>query len=128
MNEHILVGNLGKDPEVRFTQSGAAVTSLNVGCNRTYYNQQTGERQQLTDWVKVVAFGTLAESAGDGLQKGDKVIVVGRQNTRSYDDKNGEKRYVTETVATHIGVSLAAYKPKKSVSDMGTEVDEEIPF
>lgn len=128
MNEHILVGNLGKDPEVRFTQSGAAVTSLNVGCNRTYYNQQTGERQQLTDWVKVVAFGTLAESAGDGLQKGDKVIVVGRQNTRSYDDKNGEKRYVTETVATHIGVLLTAHKSKKSVSDMGTEVDEEIPF
>lgn len=128
MNEHILVGNLEKDPEVRFTQSGAAVTSLNVGCNRTYYNQQTGERQQLTDWVKVVAFGTLAESAGDGLQKGDKVIVVGRQNTRSYDDKNGKKRYVTETVATHIGVLLTAHKSKKSVSDMGTEVDEEIPF
>lgn len=128
MNEHILVGNLGKDPEVRFTQSGMAITSLNVGCNRPYYNQKTGEKEQLTDWVRVVAFGTLAESAGEGLQKGDKVIVVGRQNTRSYDDKDGEKRYVTETVATHIGVLLTAHKSKKSASDMGTEVDEEIPF
>lgn len=134
MNEHILIGNLGKDPEVRFTQSGMAITSLNVGCNRPYYNQKTGEKEQLTDWVRVVAFGTLAESAGEGLQKGDKIIVVGRQSTRSYDDKNGEKRYITETVATHIGSLLAAYKPKNDTKNnagfdgLGSETDEEIPF
>lgn len=88
----------------------------------------------MTDWVRVVAFGVLAESAGDKLLKGDKVIVTGRVTTRSYDDKNGEKRYSTETVANHIGKLLAEYKPKNDIKEnagfdgMGTEVDEEIPF
>ena len=134
MNEHIIIGYLGKDPEVRFTQSGKAVTTLSVGCTRSYIDGN-GERQQLTDWVRVVAFGVLAESAGDKLLKGDKVIVTGRVTTRSYDDKNGEKRHVTETVATHIGKLLAEYKPKNDTKDnagfdsMGSEVtSEELPF
>ena len=133
MNEHVLVGNLGKGPEVRFTQSGKAVTTLSVGCDRSYVDKN-GEQQQLTDWVRVVAFGVLAESAGDKLLKGDKVIVTGRVTTRSYDDKNGEKRYITETVANHIGKLLAERKPKNDTKDgtgfdrMGSEVNEEIPF
>lgn len=133
MNEHIIIGNLGKDPEVRFTQNGKAVTTLSVGCNRSYVDKN-GEQQQLTDWVRVVAFGVLAESAGDKLLKGDTVIVTGRVATRSYDDKNGEKRYITETVANHIGKLLAEHKPKNGTKDgagfdgMGSEADEEIPF
>nr|DAS14520.1 MAG TPA: Single strand binding protein [Caudoviricetes sp.] len=133
MNEHIIIGNLGKDPEVRFTQSGKAVTTLSVGCNRSYVDKNK-EQQQMTDWVRVVAFGALAESAGDKLLKGDKVVVAGRVTTRSYNDKNGEKRYITETVATHIGKLLAEYKPKNNTKDdtgfdsMGSEADEEIPF
>lgn len=134
MNEHIIIGYLGKDPEVRFTQSGKAVTTLSVSCNRSYVDGN-GERQQLTDWVRVVAFGVLAESAGDKLLKGDKVVVTGRVTTRSYDDKNGEKRYITETVANHIGTLLAEYKKKDDTKDnagfdsMGSEVtSEELPF
>lgn len=134
MNEHIIIGNLGKDPEVRFAQSGKAVTTFSVGCNRLYVDKNK-EQQQMTDWVRVVAFGVLAESAGDKLQKGDTVIVTGRVATRSYDDKNGEKRYITETVANHIGKLLAERKPKNDTKDgtgfdgMGSEVtSDELPF
>lgn len=96
MNKVWITGNLGADPELRYTQSGTAVVNLNLAVRRDFKNQQ-GERE--TDWVSVVAWKGLAETMANHLKKGSKIGVTGRIQVRSYDDKEGNKRKAFEIVA-----------------------------
>jgi single-strand DNA-binding protein len=98
VNKVILVGNLGKDPELRYTPSGAAVTTFSLATSERY-KDKSGEMQEKTEWHNVVAWRQLAEICGKYLHKGKQIYIEGRIQTRSYDDKDGNKRYITEIVA-----------------------------
>lgn len=95
VNKVLLIGNLGRDPEVRYTQGGTAVANLNLATTDSWKDAQ-GQRQEKTEWHKVVAWDKLAEIAKEYLTKGDKVYIEGKLQTRSWDDKSGNKRYTTE--------------------------------
>lgn len=99
VNKAIIVGNLGRDPEMRTTQSGSQVANFSVATSRQY-NDRDGQRQEETEWHRVVAFGKLADICGQYLHKGKQVYIEGRLQTRSWEDKeSGQKRYSTEIVA-----------------------------
>ncbi|WP_119289950.1 single-stranded DNA-binding protein [Azohydromonas sediminis] len=99
VNKVILIGNLGKDPEVRYTPSGAAVCNLRLATTRNWKNRDTGERQEETEWHSVVLYDRQAEIAGEYLRKGRPVYIEGRLKTRKWQDKDGNDRYTTEIVA-----------------------------
>ncbi|MBB3191706.1 single-stranded DNA-binding protein [Halomonas cerina] len=99
VNKVILIGNLGQDPEVRFTPSGTAVANLNLATTDTWTDRQSGQRQERTEWHRVVMFNKLAEIAQQYLKKGSKLYVEGRLQTRKWQDQNGQDRYSTEIVA-----------------------------
>jgi single-strand DNA-binding protein len=101
VNKVILVGNLGKDPEVRFTPSGRAVAKFPVATTESWMDQENS-RQERTEWHNIVVWGKQAESCGQYLAKGRQVFVEGSIRSRSYDDKEGNKRYITEIVAQRI--------------------------
>lgn len=98
VNKVILVGNLGKDPEVRYTPSGAAVASFSLATTERYKDKD-GKAQEKTEWHNIIAWRQLAEICGKYLHKGKQVYIEGKIQTRSYDDRDGNKRYVTEIVA-----------------------------
>jgi len=98
INKQILVGNLGGDPESRFTPSGTQVTSFRVATGEAWTDKNTGERKERTDWHNVVTFGRLAEIAGKYLEKGAQVYIEGKTRNESYD-KDGETRYITRVYA-----------------------------
>lgn len=98
VNKVIILGNLGADPEVRYTPSGAAVCTLSVATSRNWKDKQSGERQEETEWHRVVMYDKLAEVAGEYLRKGRPVYVEGRLKTRKWQDKEGIDRYTTEIV------------------------------
>ncbi len=98
LNKVMLIGNLGRDPELRYTTSGVAVTTFTIATNESWKDQD-GNLQERTEWHNIVAWRKLAEICGEWLKKGKKVYIEGRLQTRSYDDKNGVKKYVTEIVA-----------------------------
>nr|WP_290699700.1 single-stranded DNA-binding protein [Halomonas sp. UBA3074] len=99
INKVILIGNLGQDPEVRFTPSGTAVANLNLATTDTWMDRQSGQRQERTEWHRVVMFNKTAEIAQQYLKKGSKVYIEGRLQTRKWQDQNGQDRYSTEIVA-----------------------------
>lgn len=99
VNKAILIGRLGKDPEVRYTQDGAAVTNFTMATDETY-KDKSGEKVQKTEWHRIVAFGKLAEICGNYLVKGKLVFIEGRIQTRSWEDKEGVKRNTTEIIAS----------------------------
>jgi single-strand DNA-binding protein len=99
LNKVMLIGNLGKDPELRYTTSGVAVATFSLATNESWKDQD-GNLQERTEWHNIVAWKKLAEICGEWLKKGKKVYIEGRIQTRSYDDKNtGAKKYITEIVA-----------------------------
>jgi len=98
VNKVILVGNLGKDPETRYTADGAAITNITLATSRRY-KDSSGQQQEETEWHRVAFFGRLAEIAGEYLKKGRSVYVEGRLRTRKWQDKEGQDRYTTEVVA-----------------------------
>jgi single-strand DNA-binding protein len=98
LNKCMIIGNLGRDPEMRYTPSGQAVTQFTVAVNRNYKGAN-GEWQEETEWFRVVAWGPLAERTAGYLRKGRKVYVEGRLQTRQWEDREGQKRYTTELVA-----------------------------
>jgi len=102
INKVILIGNLGKDPEVRYMPSGSAVTNVTVATSESWKDKQSGEKQERTEWHNVVFFNRLAEIAGEYLKKGSKVYVEGSLRTRKWQDKNGQDRYTTEIVANEM--------------------------
>ncbi len=102
VNKVILVGNLGKDPEVRYTPSGSAVANITVATADQWKDKQTGEMQDRTEWHRIVFFNRLAEIAGEYLKKGSQVYLEGRLQTRKWQDQNGQDRYTTEIVANEM--------------------------
>ena len=99
VNKVILIGNLGRDPEVRYTPSGAAVCNISLATTRNWKSREGGERQEETEWHRVVFYDRLAEIAGEYLKKGRPVYVEGRLKTRKWQDKEGRDQYTTEIIA-----------------------------
>ena len=98
LNKATIIGNLGGDPEVRYTQGGSAVANFTVATSERWKDKD-GQQQEQTEWHRIVAFARLGEICGEYLSKGSKVYIEGRIQTRSWDDKDGNKRYTTEIVA-----------------------------
>jgi len=98
VNKVIIVGNLGKDPEVRFMPNGGAVANITVATSDTWKDKQTGEQKEKTEWHRVVMFGKLAEIAGEYLKKGSKVYLEGSLQTRKWTNQQGQDQYTTEIV------------------------------
>ena len=102
VNKVILVGNLGKDPEMKYTASGAAVCNITVATSESWNDKQTGEKVEKTEWHRVVSFQRLAEIMGEWLRKGSQVYIEGKLQTRKWQDQNGQDRYTTEIVANQM--------------------------
>lgn len=130
MNSVQVIGNLVRDPDVRFTKTGKTVTSMTVAVSRDYHAEG---KEPLTDFIPVVIWGSLAEACGDNLHKGNRVYVHGRLQVRSYE-KDGIKRYVTEIVADFVSSSITngskpALQPESKPAvwdDMGKEVSKDL--
>ncbi len=102
INKVIIVGNLGQDPEVRYTTGGAAVTNISVATSEQWKDKNTGEDVVKTEWHRIVFFGRLAEIAGEYLKRGSKVYIEGKLQTRKWQDQNNQDRYTTEIVANEM--------------------------
>lgn len=115
INKVILVGNVGVDPDVRYLPNGNAVTTLSLATSETWKDKQTGDKQERTEWHRVVCFNRLGEIAGEYVRKGSKLYVEGSLRTRKWQDPQGQDRYTTEIVASDIqmldskGPSAAAF-------------------
>jgi single-strand DNA-binding protein len=142
INKVILVGNLGKDPEMRYTAEGLAVANFNIATSDAWKDKNTGEKKERTEWHRIVAFGKLGEICGEYLSKGRQVYVEGRLQTRSWE-KDGVTRYTTEIVASDIqflgtregGNSFKGNQGQQQRSGPGPSgpsnmepVDDDIPF
>lgn len=99
INKVILIGNLGRDPEVRYTPNGAAICNVTIATSRNWKDKTSGERMEETEWHRVVFYDRLAEIAGEYLKKGRSVYVEGRLKTRKWQDKDGVEKYTTEIIA-----------------------------
>ena len=123
VNKHILLGNLGADPETRYTPSNTPVTRIRLATSKNWKDRNTGERKEKTTWHNVVFFGRLAEVAGEYLKKGDTVYIEGESETRSWEDDNGNKRYMTETIANEMkmGGSAGGNKSRQGNSHEGRQ-------
>ncbi len=144
INKVILIGHLGRDPEVRYMPSGGAVANVNLATTENWRDKQTGERQERTEWHRVVFFGRLAEIAGEYLKKGSQVYVEGRLQTRKWQGQDGQDRYTTEIVANEMqmlggrggGAPAEARAPATAEAQAPTsggggnfdEFDDDIPF
>ncbi len=136
VNKAILIGRLGKDPEVRYTPDGLMITNFNLATDESR-KDKNGERVQKTEWHRVVTFGKLAEICGKYLVKGKLIFIEGRIQTRAWDDKDGNKRYTTEIVASDMrmleakggarGDDSAAYEPPSAFPD-GDTMPDDVPF
>ena len=102
INKVILVGNLGNDPDVRYMPNGEAVANVSVATTESWKDKQTGEKQERTEWHRVVMFRRLGEIAGEYLKKGSQVYIEGKLQTRKWQDKNGNDRYTTEIIANEM--------------------------
>jgi len=131
----MLIGHTGRPAEVRYTQSGAPVANFSLATNE-YWMSKTGERQEQTEWHKIVAWGKLAEFCQEYVQKGTYLYVEGKLQTRSYDDRDGVKRYVTEIRAMEIGLlerkpgleSAGGEPPIDSLPPESGGGEDEVPF
>ena len=135
LNKVMLIGNLGKDPEMRYTANGKAVTTFSLACSRTY-SATDGERREETDWFDIVAWDKTAELCSQFLQKGRQAYVEGRLHTRSWEGQDGQKRYRTEVIAQNVlflgspgGGGGAARADRFDDAGAGPPVDpDDLPF
>jgi single-strand DNA-binding protein len=127
VNKVILVGNLGADPDLRHTPSGTAVSNLRLATTEVFSNRE-GEKNKRTEWHRIVAFGRLAEICNQYLKKGRQIYIEGRLQTREWEDKNGDKRYTTEIVATNMvmlgGRGEGGYAAEEAQAEAPAEVAE----
>lgn len=142
VNKVILVGNLGKDPEVRYTPSGLAVANITVATSESWKDKQSGETQERTEWHRVVFYQRLAEIVGEYLRKGSKIFVEGKLRTSKWQDKTtGQDRYTTEIIADNMqmldskgsgnSADTSYEKPvaAAATADAGSsDFDDDIPF
>jgi single-strand DNA-binding protein len=98
LNRAEFIGRLGSDPEIRYTPTGTAVANLSIACGQSWKSKDTGEKQEKTEWVRLVAFGKLAEIISEYCRKGKQIYASGKLQTRKYTDKNGVEKYSTEVV------------------------------
>ncbi len=133
VNKVILVGNLGKDPEVRYMPNGGAVATITVATSETWKDKQSGEQQEKTEWHRVVMFNRLGEIAGEYLKKGSKIYLEGRLQTRKWQGQDGQDRYTTEIVASEMqmldsrggaGGGGGGYNPSNSAPAQGGQSDQ----
>ena len=130
LNKVTLLGRIGADPEIKYTQSGQAVCTLNIATNQSW-KDEAGVLQTRTDWHRVVAWGKLAETCHEYLKKGSKLYVEGSLHTRQYDDKDGQKKYITEIKMNEMimldsrGSSEGGYSKSTPVSNIqpGSDID-----
>jgi single-strand DNA-binding protein len=140
VNKVILVGNLGRDPEIRYTTGGQAVANFTIATSESYTNKE-GEKQETTEWHRIVAWGRLAEICGEYLTKGRMVYVEGALQTRSWEDKEGNTRRTTEIVARNMQILSPAgsrteqpqTKPSGEAGDFEIDddsfsTDDDVPF
>jgi single-strand DNA-binding protein len=138
VNKAIIVGNLGKDPEVRYTASGEAICNITVATSDTWKDKATGEKKEATEWHRLVFWGKLAEVVGEYLGKGSQIYVEGRNKTRKWTDKNGVDRYTTEIIVSEMqmlgkkeggSAPAAPSAPPRDYSDLPPILDpDDIPF
>jgi single-strand DNA-binding protein len=140
INKAILVGNLGRDPEVRYTTSGMAVANFSIATSERWKDKNSGEMQERTEWHRIVAWGRLGEICGEYLSKGRQVYIEGRIQTRDWEDRDGNKRYTTEIVASEMKMlgskeGNSGYKapgsselPEYDGPPLPEEQDDDIPF
>ena len=121
VNKVIIVGNLGRDPEVRYTPNGSAVCNVSVATTRSWKNKESGDKSEETEWHRVVFYDKLAEIAGEYLKKGSQVYVEGRLQTRKWQDKDGADKYTTEIVADRM--QMLGSRPGMGGGDRGGERD-----
>ena len=136
INKVILLGNLGADPEIRYTAGGDAVATISVATSSSWNDKQSGEKREKTEWHRVVFFRRLAEVVGEYLKKGSSIYVEGQLQTNSYEDKNtGEKKFSTQIVAREMQM-LGSRNSMDGQQDSSPEMqsqetpvfDDEIPF
>ncbi|MBB72212.1 MAG: single-stranded DNA-binding protein [Legionellales bacterium] len=146
INKAIIIGNLGADPEVRYTPNNTAVTNLSVATSESWKDRETGEQQERTEWHRIVLYRRLAEIAGEYLRKGSKVYIEGRIQTRKWTDQNGNDRYTTEIIGNELqmldsrggattdfapaaaGSSAASPAPATAGPAADDNFDDDIPF
>jgi len=148
INKVILVGNLGAKPEVKYASNGNAISNLSVATSESWTDKSTGQKQERTEWHRVSLFGKLAEIAGQYLDKGSKVYVEGKLQTRKWQDQNGQDRYTTEVVVSGFNGTLqmldrrddsSASTPSENVTEKSKtepnitpvskdEFEDDIPF
>ena len=148
INKVILVGNLGAKPEVKYASNGNAISNLSVATSESWTDKSTGQKQERTEWHRVSLFGKLAEIAGQYLDKGSKVYVEGKLQTRKWQDQNGQDRYTTEVVVSGFNGTLQMLdrrdgsgsndpsedvteksKPEPSITPVSKdEFEDDIPF
>lgn len=144
VNKVILIGNLGADPEVRYTPNGNAIANATLATSTTWRDKQTGELQDRTEWHRIVFFNRLAEIVGEYLHKGSKIYIEGSLRTRKWQDKSGVDRYTTEIIANEMHMldsraggdsvpsnnqyaSNPSYSETNEPADIGLS-DDDIPF
>lgn len=129
MNSVQILGNLARDPELRFTKTGRAVATFTVAATNTYIDSATNETKEQTAFINCVAWGKTGEAVGS-CKKGERLLVNGRIQTRSYEDSNGQKKYVTDVVADFVGRKLDGEFDSSSNFDSfdNTNQGENIPF
>ena len=137
VNKALIIGNLGQDPEIKYTQSGSPVANLSVATSERWKDKNTGEQKEQTEWHRVVVFGRLAEIAEQYLKKGSKVFIEGKIQTRDWEDAEGNKKYTTEVVAREMTMldSRASTDSSASSSDNSAKdtakddnFEQDIPF
>lgn len=148
VNKVILVGNLGNDPDIRYTPGGSAVANISLATTDSWKDKNTGELQEKTEWHRIVFFNRLAEIVGEYLRKGSQVYVEGRLQTRKWQDKSGQDRYTTEIVANEMqmlgsrsgsgmpdnrpappsSAPQSQSTPEPSAPPPATDFDDDIPF
>jgi single-strand DNA-binding protein len=134
INKVILIGKLGADPETRYLPNGTAVAAFNIATDESWKDKNSGEKKQKTEWHRIVAWARLAEICGEYLYKGKEVYLEGKLQTRSWEDKQGNKRYTTEVVI-HVMQMLGGKKrdeglqePRQEPDDPISIPDDDIPF
>ena len=147
INKVILIGNLGNDPDVRYTSGGAPIANVSLATSDSWRDKETGDLQERTEWHRIVFFSRLAEIVSEYLRKGSKIYVEGRLQTRKWQDRDGNDRYTTEVVANEMQMldskgtteefTRASAPPRKPTGPMqqadtpakgGDFVDDDIPF
>ena len=130
LNKAMIIGRVGKDPELRYMQNGNPVCNFSVATSETWNDKNTGEKQERTEWHRITVYGKLAEICAEWLTKGKQVYIEGKLQTREWEDKEGNKKTTTEIIANTMQMlgSVGECKPKEEPKQEPKTTDDDIPF